>query len=260
MLDPKGAITQPARMFPIRDHNPSGRTPYVTYALMLANIGIFLSYWGIMGDARAINAFWLDWAMIPARIEAGQGYYTLVTSMFLHGGIMHLAGNMLFLYIFGDNIEDAMGHRRYLLFYLASGVMAAWTQVVFDAGSTVPTVGASGAIAGVMGAYLLLFPKAKVDILIIIVVIFRILPIPAWIMLCVWFGIQFVGVLSSGTQAGGVAYWAHAGGFVAGLLLAIPLWRRLGGPEFWNRTDGHPPHPEARYRITESRIPKVNRK
>lgn len=227
---------------------------------MVANIAVFISYVGIMSDARALNAFWLNWAMIPAFIQQGDSLHTLVTSMFLHGGIMHLAGNLLFLYIFGDNVEDAMGHRKFLLFYLASGVLAAFTQVVFEAGSTVPTVGASGAIAGVMGAYLLLFPKAKVDILIIIVVIFRILPIPAWIMLCVWFALQFVGVLSSGTQAGGVAYWAHAGGFVAGLLLTLPLWRRLGGAEYWDQTDGHPPHPEARYKIVESRIPKISRK
>lgn len=259
-LDAPGAIAQLRRMFPIRDHNPSGRTPYITYMLMAANIAIFLSYFGIMSDVPAINAFWLEWAMIPTRILGGDGYYTLVTSMFLHGGLMHIAGNMLFLWIFGDNIEDAMGHGKFLLFYLASGVLAALTQVVFEPYSGVPTVGASGAIAGVMGAYLLLFPKAKVDILIIIVVIFRILPIPAWIMLAIWFAMQTWGILGSGTQAGGVAYLAHAGGFVAGVILAYPLWLRLGGVKFWQRTEGHPPHPEAKYTIGASRIPKVTRK
>ena len=99
-------------MFPIRDHNPSGRTPFVTYVLMAANIGIFLSYAGLMDDARAINAFWFDWAMIPARVGDGQGLHTLMSSMFLHGGLMHLAGNMLFLWIFGDNVEDSMGHAK----------------------------------------------------------------------------------------------------------------------------------------------------
>jgi membrane associated rhomboid family serine protease len=124
----------------------------------------------------------------------------------------------------------------------------------------IPTVGASGAIAGVMGSYLLLFPKARVDILIILVVIFRILPIPAWIVLAVWFGLQFLGGLGSSASEGGVAYWAHAGGFIAGLIFTVPLWLRLGGRDFWRRTDGHPPHPEARYTLTTSRIPKVRRK
>ncbi len=244
-------------MFPIRDHNPSGRTPYVTYGLMAANILIFLSYAGMMSDARAINAFYIEWAFIPARISAGEGYYTLVSSMFLHGGWMHLAGNMLFLYIFGDNIEDEMGHGGYLGFYLLSGVAAALAQYVVAPYSGVPTVGASGAIAGVMGGYLLLFPKAKVDILIIFIVFFRIFPIPAWVMLMLWFGMQFIGGLGANPDAGGVAYWAHAGGFIAGLVFAIPLWLRRGGTGFWSRTHGHPPHPEAQY--VRSRIPKVRR-
>ncbi|WP_339767836.1 rhomboid family intramembrane serine protease [uncultured Pseudosulfitobacter sp.] len=244
-------------MFPIRDHNPSGRTPYVTYGLMAANILIFLSYVGLMSDARAINAFYIEWAFIPARISAGEGYYTLVSSMFLHGGWMHLAGNMLFLFIFGDNIEDEMGHGPYLGFYLLSGVAAALAQYVVAPFSGVPTVGASGAIAGVMGGYLLLFPKAKVDILIIFIVFFRIFPIPAWVMLMLWFGMQFIGGLGANPDAGGVAYWAHAGGFIAGLVFAIPLWLRRGGTAFWSRTHGHPPHPEAQY--VRSRIPKVRR-
>ncbi|KEJ98189.1 Membrane associated serine protease, rhomboid family [Pseudosulfitobacter pseudonitzschiae] len=244
-------------MFPIRDHNPSGRTPYVTYGLMAANILIFLSYAGMMSDARAINAFYIEWAFIPARISAGEGYYTLVSSMFLHGGWMHLAGNMLFLYIFGDNIEDEMGHGPYLGFYLLTGVAAALAQYVVAPFSGVPTVGASGAIAGVMGGYLLMFPKAKVDILIIFIVFFRIFPIPAWVMLMLWFGMQFIGGLGANPDAGGVAYWAHAGGFVAGLVFVIPLWLRRGGTVFWSRTHGHPPHPEAQY--VRSRIPKVRR-
>ncbi|WP_298838601.1 rhomboid family intramembrane serine protease [uncultured Roseobacter sp.] len=247
-------------MFPIRDHNPSGRTPWVTWGLMALNILIFLSYWGDMENARVMNALWFDWAMIPARIVGGDGYYTLISSMFLHGGIMHLAGNMLFLWIFGDNIEDTLGHIPYLGFYLASGVLAALAQVVIEPGSGVPMVGASGAIAGVMGGYLLLFPRARVDILLILIVFFRIFPIPAWIMLAVWFGMQFLGGIGSDAQAGGVAYWAHAGGFAAGLLLAVPAWLSRGGLAFWERTHGQPPHPEARYPIVQSRIPKVGRK
>ncbi|AEI94030.1 MULTISPECIES: rhomboid family intramembrane serine protease [Roseobacter] len=247
-------------MFPIRDHNPSGRIPYVTYMLMAANIGIFLSYFGIMEDVRAMNAFWLQWAMIPARLSQGDGYYTLISSMFLHGGFFHLAGNMLFLWIFGDNIEDELGHGKFILFYLCCGVIASLAQYAVDPMAMIPTVGASGAIAGVMGGYLLLFPKAKVDILIILIVIFRILPIPSWIMLMLWLGMQVIGGIGSSSDEAGVAYWAHAGGFIAGLILLLPFWLRQGGPAFWQRTDGHPPHPEATYRIAPSRIPKVTRR
>ncbi|MFK7837073.1 MAG: rhomboid family intramembrane serine protease [Sulfitobacter sp.] len=248
-------------MFPIRDHNPSGRTPYVTYVLMALNIGIFLSYVPILNDNKALYDFYNTYALIPARLEAGYGFEGLLTSMFLHGGWMHLAGNMLFLYIYGDNIEDEMGHIPYLLFYLAAGVAAGLTQVMFEPSSRVPMVGASGAIAGVMGAYLLLFPKAKVDILIIFVVFFRIFPIPAWIILILWFVMQFVGGLGADPNQGGTAFWAHAGGFVAGLLLAIPVWLREGGFGFWDRTDGHPPHPEATYpKINNSRLPRIKRR
>jgi len=247
-------------MFPIRDHNPSGRTPYVTYVLMALNIGIFLSYFTLLSDPRAIGAFYYEWALFPARVSSGQGFEGLFTSMFLHGGWMHLAGNMLFLYIYGDNVEDEMGHIPYLIFYLLAGVAAGLAQVVFEPSSMVPMVGASGAIAGVMGAYLLLYPKAKVDILIIFIVFFRIFPIPAWIMLMLWFGMQFIGGIGANPDEGGVAYWAHAGGFVAGILLALPLWLKRGGPAFWERTEGHPPHPEATYDAIESRIPRIKRR
>ncbi len=247
-------------MFPIRDHNPSGRTPYVVYLLMSANILVFLGYWGIMDDPNAINRFFFDWAIIPARIADGFRYDTLLTSMFLHGGVMHLAGNMLFLWIFGDNLEGEMGHLRFLLFYLASGLGAGLIHVVSAPGSIVPTVGASGAIAGVMGGYLLMFPKARVDILLVLVVYFRVFSIPAFVMLGVWLGMQFMGSLGSDPDLGGVAYWAHTGGFAVGLVLCLPLWIRRGGPAFWNQTYGHPPHPEQQYELSTSRIPRVRRK
>lgn len=247
-------------MFPIRDHNPSGRTPYVVYALIALNILIFLGYLGIMEDNRALGAFYGQWGMIPARISTGSGAETLFTSMFLHGGFLHLAGNMLFLWIFGDNLEDEMGHLPFLAFYLASGVGAGLLHVISAPGSMVPTVGASGAIAGVMGGYLLLYPKAKVDILLILIVYFKVFPIPAWLMLGLWLGMQLIGGLGADPDTGGVAYWAHAGGFVAGFALTIPLWIRRGATRFWTRTLGHPPHPEASYRFTQSRIPKVPRK
>ncbi len=258
-LDLPKAEGQLWHMFPIRDHNPSGRVPYVTWALMAVNVLIFLSYAPYFDEPRLINAFFVEWAFIPARLSYGDGLHTLVSSMFLHGGWMHLAGNMLFLFIFGDNIEDEMGHLPYLAFYLACGVAAALLQYASAPLSEVPTVGASGAIAGVMGAYLLMFPKARVDIFIFFIVFFRVFPIPAWIMLGLWFVMQFFGGIAANPDAeGGIAYWAHAGGFVAGALLALPLWLRRGGQTYWARTEGHPPHPEATY--NRSRIPKVPRR
>jgi membrane associated rhomboid family serine protease len=259
-LDPATTMAKGRVMFPIRDHNPSGRTPYVTYLLMAVNIGVFLSYASLMNDPRAINLFFYNWALLPERVTMGGGYTGVFTSMFLHGGWMHLAGNMLFLYIFGDNIEDEMGHMGYLGFYLACGVLSAAAHVISAPMSGVPTVGASGAIAGVMGGYLLLYPKAKVDVLIIFIVFFRILPIPAWIMLGLWLGMQFIGGVGADPTSSGVAYWAHAGGFIVGVILTIPIWLRLGGPNFWSQTQGHPPHPDATYKTRRSHIPKVKRK
>lgn len=247
-------------MFPLRDHNPSGRVPYVTYALMLANVAVFLLTLPLQTDMAAISEFYGTWAMIPARVSEGQGLLTFVTSMFMHGGFLHIAFNMLFLWIFGDNLEDEMGHLPYLGFYLASGLGAGLAHYVSAPLSPVPVVGASGAIAGVMGGYFLLFPRAKVDILIIIVVFFRIFPVPAWVMLGFWFALQLFNSFGADPNQGGVAYWAHAVGFVIGLVLALPLFFRLGGPAFWSRTHGHPPHPEAKYRLSPSRVPTVRRR
>ena len=243
-------------MFPFRDHNPSARTPYVTWALIAVNIAVFLSYYGLFSDERALSNFFMTYGLVPAFASPE----TFITSMFLHGGFMHLAGNMLFLYVFGDNLEDVMGHFRYLLFYIAGGIAAAGAQFLSDPSSMVPMVGASGAIAGVMGGYLLLFPKARVDVLIFIVILIRIIPIPAWIVLGAWFGIQLVQGAATPTVGGGVAYWAHAGGFLAGLALTLPVWLRLGGPRFWDVTNGTPPHPETRYRRVKTGIPSVSRK
>ncbi len=243
-------------MFPIRDHNPSGRTPYVTWALIVLNVGLFISYTAAFPNETQLARFYFEWGLVP-RISAPE---TFVTSMFLHGGFMHLAGNMLFLWVFGDNLEDQMGHVGFLLFYLAGGLAAAFAQIASDPDSTVPMIGASGAIAGVMGGYLLLFPKARVDILIIIVIIFRIIPVPAWIVLSAWFGLQLLQGSIAPAEGGGVAYWAHAGGFAAGLLLTVPLWRKRGGVAFWRRTHGHPPNPEAQYRTVPSRVPVVRRR
>jgi membrane associated rhomboid family serine protease len=247
-------------MFPLRDHNPSGRTPYVTWALIALNVVVFLTYSPMFSDPVALQSFFGSYALVPANLSSGSGFHTVLTSMFLHGGFMHIAGNMLFLWIFGDNMEDEMGHGGFLLFYLASGIGAALAQYLSSPLSDIPMVGASGAIAGVMGGYLLLFPKARVDILIIFIVFFRVFPVPAWLMLGLWFGLQFFGGFTSAADAGGVAYWAHAGGFIAGLILTLPLFLRLGGPEFWSRTHGHPDHPEAQYTFARSNVPVVRRR
>lgn len=247
-------------MFPIRDHNPSGRTPYVTWALVAANVAIFLGYWLTIPDERALGWFFVNWGLVPLAVSEGVGWHGFLTSMFLHGGWMHLAGNMLFLWVFGDNIEDELGHARFAGFYLAGGIAASLAQVLADPFSPVPMVGASGAIAAVLGGYLLMFPRARVDVLFIFVIFVRIFPVPAWIVLGLWFGLQVFSGVSMPSDEGGVAYWAHAGGFVAGILLAVPLWLARGGPGYWSRTHGTPPHPEATYPIGRSRIPTVPRR
>ncbi|OYX26768.1 MAG: rhomboid family intramembrane serine protease [Rhodobacterales bacterium 32-66-7] len=246
-------------MFPIRDHNPSGKTPFVTIALVAVNILVFLGYFPAATDLE-LNRFFSTWGFIPARVMAGEGYETVVTSMFLHGGWMHLAGNMLFLWIFGDNLEEEMGPFGFLGFYLAGGVAAAGLQAVADLSSVVPMVGASGAIAGVMGGYLLLFPRAKVDVLFIFLVFFRIFALPAWIILGLWFAIQIFSGLNTPSDSGGVAYWAHAGGFIAGLVLTLPVWVRRGAEAYWRRTDGHPPHPETQFLASRSNVPLIRRR
>lgn len=245
-------------MFPIRDHNPSGRTPYVTYALIAINVGVFLGYWLTITDQNQLGWFFYNWGLVADRTMAGGAPQTLITHMFLHGGWMHLAGNMLFLWIFGDNLEDEMGHYRFALFYIAAGLAAAALQIAADPAADVPMVGASGAIAGVLGGYLLLFPRARVDVLFIFVIFFRIFAIPAWVVLGVWFALQlFNGTLG---PADGVAYLAHVGGFIGGVVLTLPALLRRGGRAFWARTEGHPPHPPAEYKLSKSSIPMVRRR
>ncbi|SLN28440.1 rhomboid family intramembrane serine protease [Roseisalinus antarcticus] len=247
-------------MFPIRDHNPSRKAPYVVFALIALNVAVYLYGLAALQSPFALSLFYERYAMIPAYLNQGGGYTGLVTHMFLHGGFMHLAGNMLFLWIFGDNMEEEMGHLGFLAFYLASGLGAALGQYFAAPFSPVPMVGASGAIAGVMGGYLLLFPRARVDVFIFFIVFFRILVIPAWIILGLWFGLQLVYGVGSDLSGGGVAYWAHIGGFVIGLVLTIPLWLVRGGPAYWSRVDGHPPHPKTQYTLRQSSVPTVRRR
>jgi len=243
-------------MFPIRDHNPSGRVAYVTYGLLAANILIFVTYWTQIPSEQALGRFFYDYGMVPAYIGAYGLDLSIITHMFLHGGWAHLLGNMLFLWIFGDNMEDALGHKGFALFYLVAGFCAAGLQYMADPSANIPMVGASGAIAGVLGGYLLLYPRAKVDVLFIFVIFFRIFPIPAWIVLGVWFGSQ---ILSSGANDG-VAYMAHIGGFIGGALMAGVFLARHGGRGFWAANAGAPPHPEAQYTLSRSSIPRVGRR
>jgi membrane associated rhomboid family serine protease len=247
-------------MFPFRDHNPSGRTPFVTYALIVLNVLIFLSYWAELDNARYMNALLTNWAMVPEFISQGYGQAGLLTSIFLHGGVMHLLGNMLFLYIFGDNIEDELGSAKFLGFYLGAGILANLAQYAVAPMSDVPVIGASGAVAGVMGAYLLLYPKARVDIILIFIIFFKIFTLRASIVLGIWIAMQFLGGFGSNPETGGVAYWAHIGGFVAGMAMIYPRWRAKGSRAFWRATEGVPPHPEATYTLTQSGIPKIPRR
>ncbi|MFQ3618517.1 MAG: rhomboid family intramembrane serine protease [Cyanobacteriota bacterium] len=222
-------------MVPLNDENPTRITPYITYGLIIANILVFL--YEISLSQPELERFLQTWAVVPRQLTAsfGEGtaavsltpvpeWVTLFTSQFLHGGFLHLAGNMLYLWIFGNNIEDKLGHGKFLIFYLACGALAALCQWFVASGSEIPSLGASGAIAGVMGAYILRFPKARILTLVplgIILIPFR---IPALLFLGFWFVMQaFSGLASlnvtTAAETGGIAYWAHAGGFVFGMIL-----------------------------------------
>jgi membrane associated rhomboid family serine protease len=209
-------------MMPIRDENPSRSTPFVTYALILANIAVF-AYEVMLAMYGQLEEFIYTYGMIPALVSQGEALHTLLTSMFLHGGVFHLLGNMLYLYIFGDNIEDAMGHRRYLIFYLLTGFAASALQIAINPASTLPNVGASGAIAGVLGAYFVTYPFARVHTIIFLGYFIRWVSLPAVVLLGFWFIFQlFAGTATLEAMKlgyGGVAYFAHVGGFVAGMVL-----------------------------------------
>jgi Uncharacterized membrane protein (homolog of Drosophila rhomboid) len=204
-------------MIPLRDTIPSRTTPIVTILIIVTNVMVFLYMLSL--DPYSQNEFVAQYAVIPAHLHLS----ALITMMFLHGGWMHIIGNMWFLWVYGDNVEDVLGHGRYLVFYLLCGIFAACTQYAISPDSRVPTLGASGAIAGVMGAYLIKFPHSRILTLIPIIVFWTTIEIPAVIILVYWFILQFfMGVGSIGySQAGqgGVAFFAHIGGFVAGMIL-----------------------------------------
>ncbi len=209
-------------MFPIGDENVGQRlTPVVNYTLIALNIVVFL-YELILPDPDLMR-FVMRWGAVPREITSGQDYLSIVTSMFLHAGWLHIAGNMLFLWVFGDNIEDTMGHVGYLLFYLLCGVAATMAHVYVYPNSAVPVVGASGAISGVLAAYMALFPHGLIRTLVLFGWLPMVFLVPAWIMIGYWILLQFInGLFSLGlptAESSGVAYFAHIGGFVAGLVL-----------------------------------------
>lgn len=233
-------------MLPIRDRNPSGHTPFVTWVLIALNILLFLAYWPA-GTDSSVTAVYHQWGMVPAQLSMGETLYAPLTSMFIHGGWVHLALNMLFLRIFGDNLEFEMGALPFLAFYLICGLVAAMMQYVAGVNSPIPVAGASGAVAGVMGGYLLMFPRARVELMIYLVVMLRVVAVPAWLLLSLWFGLQVWGGVSATSSS--VAFWAHIGGFLAGVGLTARLWRRRGGRMFWRRFHGLPPHPTAQLSV-----------
>jgi membrane associated rhomboid family serine protease len=231
-------------MIPVGDENPQLHTPWMTWLIIAVTVAVWVIVQGA-GSPAAVAASVCNFGLVPGEIthRAAVGYalpmapglvcvidrepinaFTPIISIFLHGGWMHLLGNMLFLGVFGDDIEDSMGPGRFLIFYLLCGVVAAAAHIAVDPGSPVPTVGASGAISGIMGAYLLLYPKVRVRMLFIFIIFFKVIPLPAWLVLLWWFFVQVIAGLPQLSPvrpdvSGGVAVWAHIGGFVAGVVL-----------------------------------------
>ncbi len=221
-------------MIPLRDSNPTRTFPIVNYLLIGINVFVFLIE---ISMGKGMQKLIFYFGLVPSEflfnirsLDFGAGVFIpLISSMFLHGGWMHLIGNMLFLHIFGDNVEDRFGHFKYFVFYLLSGFAAAFTQIYVFPESEVPMVGASGAIAGVLGAYVFMFPHAKVVTLVPIFFFFEIIELPAFIFLGFWFMMQILSgmfALGIGADAGGVAWWAHIGGFITGAILFPFLKRR----------------------------------
>jgi membrane associated rhomboid family serine protease len=234
-------------MIPLKDDIPSETFPISTIGFIGANVAIFLYQLSLElspepGAMHAAHEFLMEFGLIPCRLTAAcripeaapHPVVTVFTSMFLHGGLLHIGGNMLYLYIFGNNVEDILGHGRFLLFYLLAGVSAAVAQVAVGPSSGVPMVGASGAVSGVLGAYLLLFPQARVLILFTFFVFIRFVYVPAVIVLGFWIVLQFLNglitysAMAAGREPGGVAWFAHIGGFLAGMVLLFVLRPRRG--------------------------------
>ena len=225
-------------MIPLRDVIPSRTTPYVTISLVAINVLVFLYQFSLGPD---VNRFVLTFALIPAYFS----WINVLTSMFLHGGFLHVAGNMLYLWIFGDNVEDRMGHGRFLAFYLLCGAAAAVGQTFTVPDSMVPMVGASGAVAGVMGAYFILYPHSRIVTLLPLFIVLPIMEVPAIFFLGIWFvmqllsGVGSIAAATAGEPAGGVAFWAHVAGFAAGIVGVFAFRRpQRQRVEWWNDLDG----------------------
>jgi len=221
-------------MIPLRDEIPTHRVPIVNYALIAVNVLVYL-FQSMLGAEE--QALVYEFALIPIRFTSGisLGDITdIFTSMFMHAGLAHIGGNMLYLWIFGDNVEDRMGRGRYIFFYLIGGAVASLTHIITNPGSQIPTVGASGAIGAVLGAYLVLFPQSKVLTLVPLGFFIRLTMMPAALVLGLWFVLQFFsGVISlGGPDVGGVAFWAHIGGFVTGVVLA-KLFAKPEEPDYF---------------------------
>ena len=219
-------------MIPLKDRNPTRRFPIITVSLIVVNV---LAFFYELSLGTRIDEFIFHFSVIPNEITQALHsdifrpfiFITLFTSLFLHGGWLHVGGNMLYLWIFGDNVEDKLGHMRFLLFYIICGIAASSLHIYIDPTSTVPTIGASGAISGILGAYLFMFPRVRVLTLVPIFIFIQTIELPAFVVLGLWFVLQFFNsILSLGHTAasmGGVAWWAHVGGFITGLLFVIPF-------------------------------------
>ncbi|HTB17283.1 MAG TPA: rhomboid family intramembrane serine protease [Bryobacteraceae bacterium] len=216
-------------MIPLRSSEPHYTQPTATLAIIAVNVAVFLYELSLGMSSYSLNRFILQHGIVPDSLH----YSSILTSMFIHGGFLHIAGNMWFLWVFGRGVEDLLGHAKFLFLYFACGFAAAFLYILLNSNSTVPTIGASGAIAGVMGAYLIKFPRAHIVTLVFIVVFITTIDIPAFFLLLYWFAIQFfsgVGtVASAGDSNGGVAWFAHVGGFLAGMALValLPIKQRV---------------------------------
>ncbi|MCE5315311.1 MAG: rhomboid family intramembrane serine protease [Armatimonadota bacterium] len=257
-------------MIPLADDNPTRTKPYVVYILILLNVLVYL--YDRMGALGSIGRLW-DWSMIPSFVINGHPitktipvlvngaqraaeitytglhprWLTIFSSMFMHGSLLHIGGNMLYLWIFGNNIEDSLGHAKFVAFYLLCGVIAALAHMAVNIHSQVPTVGASGAIAGVLGAYLMLYPKQDIRTLVFLGFFWTFIEVPALIVLGVWFVTQLLGLAGSGgMMGGGVAYGAHVGGFVAGIALILLFGGRklVSGTRYYRRSPRYDDAPD----------------
>ena len=216
-------------MIPFHDENPTKHFPLLTLVLIGGNIFVFFWQFSYPGQ---IDTLFINYGLVPYNFVHSpiQTYPNVFSAMFLHAGLLHLAGNMLYLWIFGNNIEDVLGKVRFITFYLLCGLIAALCHVFMDTGSEIPMVGASGAISGILGAYLILFPKAKVKTLVFLGILITIIRIPAAFLLIFWLGIQIFSNMAMSNEGGGVAWIAHIGGFVAGMVLILPFKASLRPP------------------------------